>query len=328
MKVFSDKHHEGLTKSLYLLFEDRLGYELYTPLGMDWWTEGFWKLNDIEATATQYLQMGSQPYPGYAPLTHDRPITLDGFKNTKFDIIIASLPQHIEPFIRLRDLYQPQAKLIFQVGNHWNFDNSFPIKNIMASAKIPKLEGFNQIEYHQEFPLDIFYYEPVKPGKKIYSFINCLGVVDLYKKDWELFLELEKLMPDWEFKSFGGQCRDSALLLKDQADKMREATFIFHKKSGSDGYGHVIHQAMATGRVPLINYKEYKDKLAGSKIIPGMNCISLDDKTPAQIVEEIERCSEISVLTEMGADIYNKFKEQANFDREQVQIQNFLSNLQ
>ncbi len=39
MNVLADRHHAGLYRSLQLL-GDRLGWNLYTPVGMDWWDAG------------------------------------------------------------------------------------------------------------------------------------------------------------------------------------------------------------------------------------------------------------------------------------------------
>src|SRR3990167_10488983 len=307
--IFVDKHHEGLFNSLILLFEKRLGWKLYTQAGLQWYEEGLWNVYPSKDTAQQYL---------LREVEKDHGITREQFKKMNFDLILCSIPQHINPFKRLAE--EKNSPLCYQIGNAWDIPNNI-VKNVMASAKcIPPVQ-INYIEYHQEFDLNIFYYEFPKNEKKIYSFINCLNTVDLYKKDWELFLELEKLMPDWEFKSFGGQCRDGwCNSPQEVADKMREATFIYQSKKDADGFGHVIHSAMAIGRPLIVNYQDYKDKLAGSKLIPATNCINVDNKSSQQISEEIIYWSKSELLTEMGMNIYNKFKELVNYDEEEKRI--------
>lgn len=42
MRVLADYHHHDLFESLAILFEDRLGWELYRPIGMEWFDEGYW----------------------------------------------------------------------------------------------------------------------------------------------------------------------------------------------------------------------------------------------------------------------------------------------
>lgn len=319
MKILADRHHQGLTESLILLFQKRLGWEIYFQKGMEWYPE-FWDLQPFKDTATQYLERELEGLPG---------ITLEEFNNTTFDVLLCSVPQHVGMWLKLKELYQPQAKLIFQVGNMWTFDNNFPIKNILASAKVYPYIGFNVCEYHQEFDLEIFHFEPVKKEKKIYSFINCLNTVDLYKRDWELFLELEKLMPDWEFKSFGGQCRDGAIWdRKELADKMREATFIYQVKNQGDGYGHNIFSSAAVGRPLIVRASDYANKLAEC-LIDGTTSITIDHFTPPTVANVIRTSWDTDTFTPeiRGKNIYDKFKANVNFDVEAIKIDEFLTNL-
>lgn len=317
MKILADRHHQGLTESLILLFGKRLGWEIFFQAGLEWYKEGFWNIYPHPSTAEQYLERELEGLPG---------ITLEDFKNTKFDVLLCSIPEHVNIFLKLRDLYQPQAKLIFHVGNMWALDHYFPIKNILASAKMGILQAvvdFNILEYHQEFDLDIFHYKKVDNQKKVYSFINCLNTEELYKGDWELFLELEKLMPDWEFRSFGGQCRDGAIWdRKELADKMREATFIYQVKKNGDGYGHNVFAAAAIGRPLITRISDYKGKLAETLMRSRMT-ITIDYKTPPEIAEFIS----LAQAEIMGENIYTRFKEVVNFDEEEVLIRGFLDKL-
>lgn len=329
MKILTDFHHASLLQSLVLLFEKRLGHELYRPIGMDWYTDGYWNVYPHPDTAKQYLLPGSVPVDGTPPLNDDlsRCITLEEFKKQKFDIIIASIPEHIEPFKKLIAFYQPQAKLIFQIGNAWNIPNN-SVRNVMASAVVTPPTQVNYVQYHQEFDTNIFRYEPIKNNRKIYSFINCLGTADLYRSDWALFLQLEKLMPDWEFKSFGGQCRDGWVLDGEElASKMREATFIFHCKTNGDGYGHIIHNAAAVGRPLITRHSDYKGKLAEPLIEDGVSTINVDNRTIEKIKESIEFIAGAPLGFKMGDSIRQKFEENVNFDKEEQEIRAFLQNL-
>lgn len=296
---------------------------------MEWYEQGFWDVYPHPDTARQYLMIKSQPVDGSRALNTEpddlsRAITLEQFKETKFDLLIASLPQHIEPLKKLIQLYQPQAKLIFQVGNQWNIE--LGQKNVMAAAKVHFPVGTNGLVYHEEFNLDLFKYEPVGTSRKIYSFINCLGAVPIYSGDWDLFLQLESLMPDWEFKSFGGICRDGAIPEAEVAKKMKEAAFVFHCKKFGDGMGLGIHEACAMGRPLITRYSDYQDKLAGPLITPNTS-ILVDNKSPRQISEEIEAAFN-SRLQDMSEEINLKFKETVDFDKEQKTIEQFLENLQ
>lgn len=317
--ILADRHHAGLTNSLILLFEKRLGYTLKFQKGLEWYTEGYWNVYPHIDTAKQYLEREVEGLKG---------ITLEEFKNTEFDILIASLPQHIDPFRRLIELYQPNAKLIFQVGNQWD-PHHFLVKNIMASAKLPPLTGLNTIEYHQEFDLNTFHYGQPKLSKNMYSFINCLNTADLFKKDWEFFLQLEKLMPDWNFRSYGGQCRDGYYNSTTEiADKMREAFFVFHLKSGGDGYGHNLWNTAFVGRPMITRLSDYQGKLGEVLFSDGETCLTIDDKDPYEISKLLNMIYEdYSIYEDMCQKIYKRATENCNFEKEAREIETFILNL-
>lgn len=347
--VFTDFHHAGLLNSLILLFEKRLGGQLYRPIGKDWYEKGFWKIYDHPATVEQYLGIGGATPDGTPKLNEvtgiayyvgdpiiyyckdidsgqtNRAITFEGFMNTPFDIVIASVPQHIEPFKKLCEIHPSHPKLIFQIGNAWSAEAG-GAKNIMASAKVDFPPGTNGIIYHQEFDLNTFSYKLKEKEKKIYSFQNCLGTTELYKPDWELFLALEKLMPDWEFRSYGGQCRDGWCNgTKELAEKMHEATFGFMCKTNGDGYGHVIHNLAATGTPLITRLADYRGKLAEPLIVDALTSLTVDNRTPEEIAEIIE--ADYQTLNTLSLNIYRKFKEVVSFDAEEVEIREFLDRL-
>ena len=318
--VFSDRHHNALTKSLELLFEGRLKGQLYFQKGMEWWEEGYFHVFPHIDTAKQYLERELEGVKG---------VTLEEFKSMPFDIIVASLPQHIQPFKKLIELYQPQAKLIFQIGNAWSVEaDSAP--NVMASAVVNNIpSNVNFITYHQEFDLNIFF--PTFPSsieKKISSFVNCFNTADHFQPDWKLFEETEKLMPDWGYKAYGGQCRDGAAHgVMQIAEKMRGSGFIWNTKHGGDGYGHVIFNAAAIGR-PLITKKEYyKNKLGEKLMIDGETCIAIDGLSPQEIKNKIEYYSDPEKYHIMCKKTYQNFQDHVDFSKEADNIKIFLENL-
>ncbi len=358
LNVFSDRHHNSLYNSLRLLFEDRLGGSLFTQVGLEWYEEKFWNIFDHPATANQYLSLDQRykPVDGSRQLNQivgDNPdyyelfdpeygitqkaLTLEQFKNTDIDIIIVSIPSHIEPFTKLRNLYKPNAKLIYQVGNSWDI-NSMPIPNIMASAKVYIPPKYHSIIYHQEFDTKVFkpdhlYYmsatpKLVMPAKNIYSFVNCFNTQDHFIFDWQLFEEMETLMRDWSFRSFGGQCRDGVVNGSDALSaKMSEARFIWHTKYGGDGYGHVLHNSAAKGRPLIIKEEYYLGKLGGELIKDGETCITIDRLTPQEIMNKIEYFNEPELYRKLCKNTYENFKQKVDFDKEGEAIKIFIDNL-
>jgi hypothetical protein len=349
MRILTDMHHAGLLQSLILLFEKRLGGELYRPIGRDWYDKGFWAVYPHPATVEQFLGIGGNTPDGTAKLnevvdhpepdiykchdidsgTDNKAITFNGFLSRHFDIVIASLPQHIEPYFKLCQLHPDKPKLIYQVGNAWNYGGNISVKNIMASTSMGGISvGLNTIEYHQEFDTKIFCPTTGTPGKNIYSFVNCFNIADIFASDYQLFLDVERNMPEWSLKVYGGQCRDGAIGPTPKlADKMREAMFIWHTKFGGDGYGHVIHNVPAIGRPLIVKKQYYIGKMAEPLLIDGVTCIAIDGMSYQQIINKIMYYSEQQRYTKMCQDTYHNFIHVVDFDKEQKNIEKFLSNL-
>lgn len=350
--VFADQHHLSLYNSLRLLFEERLGGTLYRPIGKSWHEKGYWRMAEIynnhPATIEQYLGIN----PGYTPPDGSQPlnrvqkieedvyyiwdpeyqyfhqaITLEKFLNTKIDIVIASLPQHIESFQRLCDAHSNHPKLIYQVGNAWTVSEGYA-KNIMASSRITTPAGTNHITYHQEFNTRIFQPATVDPYRKISAFINCFNTAGHYVHDWQLFLDVERMMPEWTFKSYGGSCRDGAAHgAAALADCMQNARFVWHTKAGGDGYGHIIYNSAAVGRPAIVKKEYYAGKMAEELMIDGVTCIAVDGMSPNQIVEKIKYYSEPERYIPMCKNVYDNFKKHVDFNREEQMIRTFLLNL-
>lgn len=348
MLIFTDFHHASLLHSLILLFENRLGGQVFRPIGKEWYERGFWALYNHPATVEQYLGINGATPDGTPPLNevvgkigrvwlcHDidsafsnKAIEIDTFMTMPFDIVIASIPQHIEPFARLCAIHPNHPKLIYQIGNQWNLEPNAPVKNILASAKINNVpDGFNFVSYHQEFDTNIF--KPSFPtnNKNIASFVNCFGLDGLFDKDWQLFQQVEKMMPDWQFKSFGGQCRDgSANGSVAVAEMMEQSRFIWHTKAGGDGYGHIIHNSAAMAR-PLITKRNYYiGKLGEDLMIDGVTCIAIDDLGVDEIVNKINYYNDNQRYGQLVQNVSDNFRNKVNFDLEAEKIKNFLGML-
>lgn len=330
MNIFCDFHHDALFESFRLLFEERLGHKIFRPIGMEWFTEGYWKIaepydNNIN-TVTQFLVPNSQPFDWSRPLNNDvsKCITLDQFKQMDIDIVIASIPSHFVAYTDLINKYKPNAKLICHFGNNWLVDN-YEKKNVMASIAPQPVPGeINTIFYHQEFDTKIFCYKEPTHSKKIKSFINVFQDFP----DAQLFYDVEKAMPDYEFKIHGALGRngviDKTQLL---ADSIHDSQFIWHIKKDGDGFGHIIHNAFACGRPPIVKKAYYTGQLAEDLMVDGVTCITVDGLTTEQIVEKILVYSEPSNYIKLCQNAYQKFKETVDYDKEEAEIRVFLDRL-
>lgn len=350
MRVLVDFHHSSLLRSLVMLFEDRLGAEVYRPIGMEWFHEGFWKINNLEDTAKQFLSTDGlytpkdgtpllnkiqTKVPRMRPgcyhiedpggLTRHWAMTLETFKTNKFDFLVASIPQHVEPFKELIRLYQPDAKLIIQMGNNWNIDN-YPGENVLASIA-PQLTSANAHFYHQEFDLDIFHPTPVEPSRKIYSFLNIIQNSGI---GWTDYQELKKMLErqGFEFRAYGGQCPDGNMTgARELADKMRESMAVFHVKPGGDGFGHIIHNAYAVGRPVITRSSHYKGQLAEQLLVPG-TFIDLDKYGRPEVKNMLTRLSHSpDELRKMGERAAARFREVVDYNKESEEIKTWLNSL-
>jgi hypothetical protein len=349
--VFTDFHHSGLLASLIRLFEGRLGGQVYRPIGEEWHTNGYWKIYDHPATVKQFLGINGATPDGTPKLNDvlgrlssqtgniyacrdisnggtNKAIDFDGFMNSHFDIVIASIPAHIEPFKKLCALHPSHPKLIYQVGNAWSItDGTSP--NIMASAIINNVPaGINYVEYHQEFDTKLFTPQPMPEGKRISSFVNCFSLDGLFANDWQLFQDVESLMSEYTFKCYGGQCRDGVVAGEiGVAEEMADSLFVWHTKCGGDGYGHIIHNAPACGRPLIVKKEYYNGKMADKLLIDGQTCLTIDGMGIREVMNKIayySRPKEWQLLSDGAAA---KFKEVVDFDKEAIQILEFLGRL-
>lgn len=352
-RILTDFHHSSLLRATNMLFGDRLGMEVYRPIGMEWFEQGFWAINDQVDTARQYLEVDSQPLDNTPPLNDAKeallhsPIaksltykvrdpggasthsacTLEYFKQNQFDYVIASIPAHVALFERLIAEYQPTAKLIVQIGNEWPLE-LFQGRNVLASVKPRHYPDTNAMFYHQEFSTEIFTPTQNSATKKIYSFINCLE--QQMSLAWSDFTSLEILLGSrgFEFRSFGGQCRDGNMNGPEElAHKMHEAMMIFHVKEGGDGFGHIIYNAYACGRPIITRRRFYTDRLAEELLVPG-TFIDLDEHNLPAAFNMINRLAhDPTALADMGAKAARRFAEVVDYDAEAQKVREWLATL-
>lgn len=347
-RVLVDFHHTSLLTSLVMLFEDRLNMDVYRPIGMEWFYEGYWKINDQKDTATQFLSLDAAvPKDGTPPLNKfvskvqydgeyfvldpggvkgHRACTLKFFQENMFDYVVASIPAHVPIFEELIARFQPQAKLIVQMGNNWDM-SLYSGKNVLASTSPQLAPGVNAHYYHQEFDTKIFMPRVTHPTKRIHSYVNVLANTGQGLQD---FLELESLLAKkgFIFKSYGGQNRDGNMNgPRELANSMHEAEFILHSKPGGDGYGHIIHNAYSCGRPVIIRPSQYRGQLAEQLFAPG-TFINLDKGRRNAAKEIAEITSDPDRLFRMGKAASEQFKKVVDFAKEAQEIKLWLKNLQ
>jgi hypothetical protein len=329
VNIFVDYHHCDLSHSLHLLFEKRLGHKVYRPIGLEWFHEGYWKIGDPYPnpldTAQQFLhpdannvkRIEDEVYYCWMPSqeTEQKAITLDKFKKMDIDIIISSIPAHDIAFAKLIRDHKPKARHISQMGNLWG---ETPVKNVMCSFPMTRATirpDQNVVFYNQEFDLNTFCYNPPSTNKIISSFIHWLP-------RQELFNQYKKLLPEFTFKSFGAGCVDGCLILRDMAREMQNSMFAWHIKPHGDGFGHVLHNWLASGRPLITNLSDYKHR--SNLLIDGETCIDLEHNSPAKNSELIREWSEPTKHRKVCENVYKVFRENVDFTKDADEIKKFI----
>ena len=339
-KILTDLHHHDLYRSLQYLFEDRLGYKLYRPIGLEWFAQGYWKIAEVYnndwQTINQYLSTEQANIPAihrqndeliqegeFYRLGKERAVTFQGFLENDWDYIIASVPAHFETYRIMRDRHKPEAKVICQMGNRFDFpwDN---VQNLMASTKkveVPK--DVNAVFYHQEFDLNVFAPEPEPNHQNGYitSFLNLFN----RHPDYGIWQELPNHLPGWTFGEFGWEGKDGFLETPELvAGEMNKSCYIFQFKSNGDGFGHVIHNIFACGKVAVVKKQHYMDELAGELMTNNETCLFWDESKPVEWNAKRLQNLTYNDRARIGAQALARFNQVVNYEEETNAVRRFI----
>lgn len=344
MKILVDLHHQFLMESLAMLFEDRLGWEMFRPIGVDWYTEGYWMVYDAMATAEQYLAFnhgnalmawqrehpeGDDPWKNFGlvnkgsgfyevPCMEFHPrvqhcITLESAKATKWDYILSSTPEHFHRYERFRREHCPTAIHLWQSGNPWSPPDC--ARNILNSTAVRMPEHLNTVYYSQEFD----------HKKRFYPDTNCRTdtVANLlHYGDLARFNATEPTMPEMRFLAHGAGNRDKSVPEHIFEETLRhEISFLWHAKR-DEGYGYNLHCAAACGKPLICNASALAHQKAGGLLIPGETAINLDALTDEEVAREIRRMRDD--YPAVSARVRKRFGEVVNFDEDFERIKLWL----
>lgn len=347
MNILADFHHADLYYSLQLLFEKRLGHSLFRPIGIDWYSKGFWMVYDSPDTAEQYLGLsqGHKPPDGTLPLndldevidecyickdehnnTINKAVTLETFKKMDIDIVIASIPAHLPRFKRLITEHKPNAKLIFQQGNMFSeiLNNLHEVPNLLSSTAVFSVPGScNATFYHQEFDTTIFTPASFQPNHIISSFINVYD----HNTGFTDYMTLKAMMPEFDLYSYGAQNMDGVVnTTTEMAALMHESMFGFHVKGMGDGFGHILYNWFACGRPVITRISDYKGKLGEELLEHDVTCFDLDRCSLEEVRDKIINIPPHQ-YTWMCQQVRQRFDDRVNYDKEELQVREFLKHL-
>jgi hypothetical protein len=248
------------------------------------------------------------------------------------DIHVASLDKNILAFKNSADAYNKKTKHIIQVGN--NFDpNILTGVNLLCSSNYvyQKSNIPNKIFYHQEFDTTLFNYTKCKNINSVYSFQHYFSTgTSPYTDDYNRFLKLKSLAPEFDFGCFGNEGERGSVpnIPKLFSDAIKNTGFVFHVKPQGDGYGHIYHNAFASGR-PVIYKSEYlvSDNIPMTPmfLFDDYNSIDLSRLSDADAIEKLKAFAQN--YDQISCNVYHKFKSVVDFDEEFIKISKFIDNL-
>lgn len=345
MRVLCDAIHASLYDSLRLLFEGRLGMELYRPIGMDWSTSGIWRFDHeqpwAEAVAHQFLDPWDSdvPYPmdGFSsradttyPGNSYRLVTLEQARSQRWDIVLSTLAPNDPGLHSLAQ--QTGATFGIQVGNQ-----DAPVAWALAEFALLSVTtpGFTpwvpHVYYRQEFSLEQFapdYGSGGLESREVQTRVQCAA----QDQSYGLFKEMARRTPDLEWRWYG-HCGEpdehhggDAPTTEQVAEQMHAARIAWHWKRWSDGYGHVIHNWAAIGRPMFVNMDYYADKLAGPLFVEGRTAWNLDRMNPGELEAAIRRLADDDDFYQETCErVSDRFNEVVDFDAEAEAIRELLS---
>jgi len=333
MKVFADYHHGGLYHALHILFVERLGWELFRPVGMEWVTNRIWKYSDNPPTQKQYLALenhqlrkdGYYYWRDHSEEIDHKCLTFEQFAEMDIDYIIGTVSQHETTFPMLQAHMKPKATAIRLLGNSGEPVDYNISKNIIDTTNLYKgREDTKRVVWHQEFNKDLFYFTRPGPKKRIRGYLNCFNETPYY----DVWHKYKKAMTDFEWRMHGHNGDDGFITpVSALAQSMRDSSFIWHIKEHGEGFGHIIHNALAVGRPVITLKKHYAGKLAEPLLVDDITCIDLEQGSMEENIKRINYWSKPENLVQMCRNARERFDDHVDFNADFIKMKKFLEEI-
>lgn len=333
MKILADFHHACLYESLAMLFEDRFGWELYRPIGMEWFETGIWQFERGmygDAVARQYLAPWSSDTDAgdhterrddqHPERTH-RMVTMEQARAIGIDVVLATLTENQRGWHRFaREI---GAHYGFQAGNQGAANEWGLAEFALLSCTTPEVKPWMpHVYYHQEFDLGHYRFDwPPQERDYIGTWVQCLTSDSA---ESSRFRRLAAMTPELRWRYHGHCSNDGDPLYggnmprcADVAAKMRAARVGVHLKTWSDGYGHVIHNLFAIGKPVIATAGYYADKLAAPLFVDGVTSFDVQRRTDAETIEIVRRLvGDDDFHRQIGEAAAARFREVVSFDED------------
>lgn len=350
-RVLCDAIHADLWESLRLLFEVRLGWQLYRPIGMEWHERGIWNFERHQGYGLGVAHQFLDPWPGDVPqhnlvtegvdftrradTTHpgqeQRLVTYEQARSHPWDLVLATLAENE---LGLREFADSVgAHYGIQVGNQGAANAWGAAEFGLLSVTTPDFKPWKpHVYYRQEFSLADFAPDHGAGAEPdlVSTRVQCITQTTEYAR----FVATAAAVPEARFLWYGHcEPRDerwggSHETTPAVAESMHRTRVAWHAKRWSDGYGHVIHNWFSIGRPVLATATYYADKLAGPLFLEGITSFDLERHSDAEVVAIVRMLlgdeDRWLRMCEAAAD---RFRAVVDFDAEAEQIRAMLENV-
>lgn len=346
IRVLCDAIHADLWESLRLLFEGRLGWELWRPIGMEWADRGIWRFEQHQPYGAGVAHQFLDHWPGIDdPLvdgtswrpdtTHPgqgiRLVTHEAARSQPWDLVLATLAENELGLRQFAD--DVGAHYGIQVGNQGAANAWGAAEFALLSVTTPDFKPWKpHVTYRQEFSLADFFPDSgaLAEPDLVSTRVQCITQTTEYAR----FLAAAAAVPEARFLWYGHcEPRDerwggSHETTPEVAGSMHRTRIAWHAKRWSDGYGHVIHNWFAIGRPVLATATYYADKLAGPLFVEGVTSFDLERHSDAEVAGIVRMLlgdeDRWLRMCEAAAD---RFRAVVDFDAEAAQIRAMLENV-
>jgi hypothetical protein len=336
VNVLIDRHQASLFYAMQRLFEDRLSGTVHTPIGMDWWTEGYWRFGEVfgdDRLAQQYLTIDGRwraefmdkslpaaSWDSHYPERLIRGVTLQQARAMPWAYVVATVQENQHGFDRFAR--EVGAKSVYQVGNtnqqvDWSLD---PLA--IVTSEVP-IRG-RGVLVRQEFDSDTtfrFRELPDNPAV-IRSFVNCFSSTYCHP----LYEQARALLPGFEITNHGIDGPDGNIEPTTKvAQLMASAGWGWHDKVQGDGFGHVIHDWAAIGR-PLIGHASHYRGLMGEVFWEDeITAIDLDRHTLDEAMGLVREITGSPHHAGMSHAIRATFDREVDWERDAAKVRELLA---
>lgn len=353
MNILCDYHHSDLWWSHHLILERGLGHTLFRPRGIEWFENGYYEFSSRQV-AEQFLvnstftieqvlaypscriarprspkpdlRAGMDTLNGCPHYPLMRTLSFEEFKDAKIDVIMPTVSNMQEPWLRLRDTYKPRAKLLREEGNVNGWASLHPAYGNLLTSDVPTFQrspAANKLLYHQRFDTEnVFVYRRPSAFDRVTCFMpgfrgepRLVAFVESHDFGGMQFVDYGHR------SSIGFLCTKGAFV-----DRMLASAFIWHVKPGGDGFGHVIHNSVAVGRPVITVARDYAGTIAGRLLEDGATCLFIGDD-PGENSRKIRRFADPETVVDMSVRAHERFLEIVDYDEECLEVSRFLGKL-